>query len=87
MIAEQKRQHWQTHINLWQKTELTKNTYVEREMTLSPNMAALFVFCNRGRDKIKILCRKSYWRYRKVTALVPAQKNPPHSKRCLTRPN
>ncbi len=29
---------------------------VEQEMTLSPNMAALFVFCNRGRDKIKILC-------------------------------
>ena len=29
---------------------------VEQEMTLSPSMAALFVFCNRGRDKIKILC-------------------------------
>lgn len=29
---------------------------VEQEMTLSPSMAALFVFCNRGKDKIKILC-------------------------------
>lgn len=30
---------------------------VEQEMELKPNMAALFVFCNRGRDKVKIL----YW--------------------------
>jgi transposase len=29
---------------------------VEQEMDLSPNMDALFVFCNRGRDKIKCLC-------------------------------
>lgn len=29
---------------------------VEQEMQLSPNLSALFVFCNRGRDKIKILC-------------------------------
>ena len=29
---------------------------VEREMALSPSMDALFVFCNRGRDKIKLLC-------------------------------
>jgi len=29
---------------------------VEQEMTLSPMMSALFVFCNRNRDKIKILC-------------------------------
>jgi transposase len=29
---------------------------VEQEMALSPMMEALFVFCNRGRDKIKILC-------------------------------
>lgn len=29
---------------------------VEQEMDLSPNMDALFVFCNRGRDKIKLLC-------------------------------
>ena len=29
---------------------------VEQEMQLSPMMSALFVFCNRGRDKIKILC-------------------------------
>ena len=28
---------------------------VEQEMNLSPNMAAVFVFCNRGRDKIKLL--------------------------------
>lgn len=30
---------------------------VEREMKLSPALKALFVFCNRGRDKIKLL----YW--------------------------
>lgn len=30
---------------------------VEQEMALSPFMEALFVFCNRGRDKIKLL----YW--------------------------
>jgi transposase len=29
---------------------------VEQEMALSPNMDALFVFCNRGRDKVKLLC-------------------------------
>lgn len=29
---------------------------VEQEMTLSPMDEALFVFCNRGRDKIKLLC-------------------------------
>jgi len=29
---------------------------VEQEMDLSPTMDALFVFCNRGRDKIKLLC-------------------------------
>ncbi len=29
---------------------------VEQEMALSPSMAVLFVFCNRGRDKIKLLC-------------------------------
>jgi len=29
---------------------------VEQEMELQPNMDALFVFCNRGRDKIKMLC-------------------------------
>jgi transposase len=29
---------------------------VEQEMMLSPSMEALFVFCNRGRDKIKLLC-------------------------------
>ena len=29
---------------------------VEQEMTLSPMDDALFVFCNRGRDKIKLLC-------------------------------
>jgi len=29
---------------------------VEQEMLLSPSMDALFVFCNRGRDKIKMLC-------------------------------
>ena len=29
---------------------------VEQEMELSPSMEALFVFCNRGRDKIKLLC-------------------------------
>lgn len=29
---------------------------VEQEMALSSNMEALFVFCNRGRDKIKLLC-------------------------------
>lgn len=27
MTAEQKRQHWQTHIDLWQKTKLTQNAY------------------------------------------------------------
>ena len=32
------------------------STLVEQEMTLSPNIDALFVFCNRGRDKIKMLC-------------------------------
>ncbi len=29
---------------------------VEQEMDLSPMSEALFVFCNRSRDKIKILC-------------------------------
>ena len=29
---------------------------VEQEMDLSPYEAALFVFCNRARDKIKMLC-------------------------------
>ena len=29
---------------------------VEQEMSLSPMSRALFVFCNRGRDKIKLLC-------------------------------
>ena len=29
---------------------------VEQEMRLSPMDDALFVFCNRGRDKIKLLC-------------------------------
>lgn len=29
---------------------------VEQEMDLSPSMDALFVFCNRSRDKIKLLC-------------------------------
>lgn len=29
---------------------------VEREMALSPMQEALFVFCNRERDKIKLLC-------------------------------
>ena len=29
---------------------------VEQEMALPPSMEALFVFCNRGRDKIKLLC-------------------------------
>lgn len=29
---------------------------VEQEMDLAPNMEAIFVFCNRGRDKIKLLC-------------------------------
>jgi len=29
---------------------------VEQEMSLSPFVDAVFVFCNRGRDKIKILC-------------------------------
>lgn len=29
---------------------------VEQEMTLSPMSDALFVFCNRSRDKIKLLC-------------------------------
>jgi len=29
---------------------------VEQEMALSPSMEALFVFCNRGRDKMKLLC-------------------------------
>lgn len=29
---------------------------VEQEMDLSPTLEALFVFCNRGRDKIKLLC-------------------------------
>ena len=29
---------------------------VEQEMALSPTLEAVFVFCNRGRDKIKLLC-------------------------------
>lgn len=29
---------------------------VEQEMELPANTNALFVFCNRGRDKIKMLC-------------------------------
>lgn len=29
---------------------------VEQNMALSPFASALFVFCNRSRDKIKILC-------------------------------
>ena len=29
---------------------------VEQEMDLSPCLEALFVFCNRSRDKIKLLC-------------------------------
>jgi transposase len=29
---------------------------VEAEMALSPYADAIFVFCNRGRDKIKLLC-------------------------------
>ena len=29
---------------------------VEQEMELSPMVQALFVFCNRSRDKIKMLC-------------------------------
>jgi transposase len=29
---------------------------VEQEMDLSPMSSALFVFCNRSRDKIKLLC-------------------------------
>lgn len=29
---------------------------VEREMALSPYSDAVFVFCNRSRDKIKLLC-------------------------------
>ena len=29
---------------------------VEAEMALSPSLDALFVFCNRRRDKIKLLC-------------------------------
>ncbi len=29
---------------------------VEQEMELLPTMDALFVFCNRGRDKVKLLC-------------------------------
>ena len=27
MTVEQKRQHWQAHINRWQNTELTQNAY------------------------------------------------------------
>lgn len=29
---------------------------VEQEMELSPSMDAIFVFCNRSRDKVKLLC-------------------------------
>lgn len=29
---------------------------VEQDMALSPFAEALFVFCNRGRDKVKLLC-------------------------------
>lgn len=29
---------------------------VEQEMELSPMIESIFVFCNRGRDKIKLLC-------------------------------
>ncbi|GAB4352142.1 MAG: IS66 family insertion sequence element accessory protein TnpB [Methylohalobius crimeensis] len=29
---------------------------VEQQMELSPNRQALFVFCNRRRDKVKLLC-------------------------------
>ena len=29
---------------------------VEQDMSLSPFEDALFVFCNRSRDKLKILC-------------------------------
>lgn len=32
------------------------SSLVEREMDLSPSMEALFVFCNRSRDKVKMLC-------------------------------
>ena len=29
---------------------------VEAEMAMSPSVEAMFVFCNRNRDKIKLLC-------------------------------